>query len=304
MKKLKFMAMAVLIICLAACSNSPIKPTSKKINGPLGQFFEVVERDYDMDGNNLTIEFKRIAEGGPSDASWTSEPTFTVELLGETGNIISSDNTDVVFDREALENVFSLGVGESTSIKFSFYNGKGASKFKVSSKWDANAKSESSSSSSSSDESSSEETEEKPSGLQPSDIILPSQLKGKVEVINGENGSIAVEYGSGDIPRLNITFKLLKKVSTTSFENPYGQVFIYGVPQDKSGRTVKEVMPNYGEWRPNDSDGQQFKDFLKGDVGETITLEFTGTSKKYDEKCDNEKGCPKIAKFKLAFSKL
>lgn len=293
--------MAVLILCLTACgSDSAIKPTSKKINGPLGQFYEVVERDYGMNGEELSVEFKRIAAGGPTDASWSSEPTFTVELLDETGNVLSTEDTDVVYDKDALEKVFSLSVDESASITFKFDKPKGAAKFKVSSKWDANAKESSDSSSSTSEASSTEETEK--SGLQPSDIILPSQLKGKVEVINGENGCIAIE--DGEIPHISITFKLLKKVATSSFENSYGQVFVYGVPQDKSGRTVSEVMPNYGEWRPNDSDGTQFKDFLTGEVGETITLDFSGTSPKYDDKCDNEKGLPKIAKFKLAFNKL
>ncbi len=296
------MAMAVLLLCLAACgSDSRIKPSSKKINGPLGQFYEIVERDYGTNDGALSVEFKRIAEGGPTDASWTSLPTFTVELLDETGNVLSTDESDVVLDAKELEGVFSLAVGESTSITFKFNKTNGAEKFKVSSKWDAEKES-SSSSSSTSDASSTEETEK--SGLQPSDITLPSQLKGKVEVINGENGSIAIETGDGGIPHISITFKLLKKVATTSFENPYGQVFVYGVPQDKSGRTVSEVMPNYGEWRPNDSDGQQFKDFLTGEVGETITLDFSGTSPKYNKECDNEKGLPKIAKFKLAFSKL
>lgn len=303
MKTLNFLAMAVLTVCLAACgSDSAIKPTSKKINGPLGQFYEIVERDYGLNGGEMSIEFKRIAEGGPTDASWTTEPTFTVELLDETGNVLSTDVTDVVFDSEGLEGVFSLAVGESTSITFKFEKTKGAAKFKVSSKWDANEKEESPLSSSTSDASPTEETEK--SGLQPSDVILPSVLKGKVEVINGENGCILIESGIGGIPHLSITFKLLKNVATKSFENPYGQVFVYGIPQDKSGRTVSEVMPNYGEWRPDDSDGSQFKDFLKGDVGGTITLTFSGTSPEYDENCDNEKGCPKIAKFKLAFSRL
>lgn len=86
-------------------------------------------------------------------------------------------------------------------------------------------------------------------------------------------------------------------------ENPYGQVFIYGVPQDKNGRAISEIMPNYGEWRPNDSDGDKFKEFLKGDVDGTITLSFSGTSPEFDKKCDNENGCKKIAKFKLSFNR-
>jgi len=138
MKKIKLFTMAVLAISLAACSSGgKLTPTSKKVNGPLGKFFEVVERDYKMSENELSVEFKRIAEGGPTGASWSSEPTFTVELQDEDGNSIASEHTDVVFSKEQLESVFSLGVDETASITFRFGKDKAkdAVKFKVSSKW-------------------------------------------------------------------------------------------------------------------------------------------------------------------------
>ena len=62
-------------------------------------------------------------------------------------------------------------------------------------------------------------------------------------------------------------------------------------------------MPNYDQWRTNDSNGSEFKEFLEGEPGNTITLEFTGTSSEYSESCDNEKGLPKVSKFKLKFDK-
>lgn len=132
--------MAVLAISLTGCSaGDELTPTSKKVNGPLGKFFEVVERDYKMNDNELSVEFKRIAEGGPTDASWSSEPTFTVELQDEDGNSIASEHTSVVFNKEQLESVFSLGIDETASITFKFGKNndkaKEAVKFKVSSKW-------------------------------------------------------------------------------------------------------------------------------------------------------------------------
>lgn len=138
MKTIKLFTMAVLAISLAACSSGgKLTPTSKKVNGPLGKFFEVVERDYKMSENELSVEFKRIAEGGPTGASWSSEPTFTVELQDEEGNSIASEHTDVVFSKEQLESVFSLGVDETASVTFRFGKDKAkdAVKFKVSSKW-------------------------------------------------------------------------------------------------------------------------------------------------------------------------
>ncbi len=134
--------MAVLAISLTACSaGGKLTPTSKKVNGPLGKFFEVVERDYKMTEYELvyelSVEFKRIAKGGPTDASWSSKPTFTVELLDEDGNSITSEHTDVVFSEKQLEAVFSLGIDETATITFRFFKNmtKGAVKFKVSSKW-------------------------------------------------------------------------------------------------------------------------------------------------------------------------
>lgn len=138
MKKFKLFVLTVLAISMAACGNGgKINPTSKKINGPLGKFFEVVERDYKINDDELSVEFKRIAEGGPTNASWSTNPTFFVELQDEDGNVISKESTDVVHTQDQLEAVFSLGEDETTSIIFKFDKAKGASKFKVSSKWES-----------------------------------------------------------------------------------------------------------------------------------------------------------------------
>lgn len=145
---LKPLAMAFFIICLAACGKGgKITPTSNKINGPLGKFFEVVEREYKINGDELSVEFKRIAEGGPEDASWSTDPTFLVELQDEDGNAISTKNTDVVLTKDQLESVFSLDVDETASITFRFSKTKGVAQFKVSSKWNTNEESSTSASS-------------------------------------------------------------------------------------------------------------------------------------------------------------
>lgn len=136
MKQFKLFVMTLVSISLAACGNGgKITPTSNKVNGPLGKFFEVVERDYKLNDGKLGVEFKRIAEGGPDKASWSSEPTFTVELQDEDGNVIETISTNVVRTEDELESVFSLGVDETASITFVFDKIDGAAKFKVSSKW-------------------------------------------------------------------------------------------------------------------------------------------------------------------------
>ena len=138
MKKLKLFLMTVIALSFAACGNGgKINPTSKNVNGPLGKFFEVVERDYKINDGELSVEFKRVSEGGPTDASWSSEPTFSVELLDEDGNSIASEHSNIVSNKEQLEAVFSLGVDETSSIQFKFGKTEGGVKFKVSSKWEA-----------------------------------------------------------------------------------------------------------------------------------------------------------------------
>lgn len=118
MKTVKSLILFLVTVCLASCGGSGLKPISNKIQGPLGKFFEVVDRNYSLKDGQVAIEFKRIAEGGPKDASWSSSPTFTVELLDADGNVVASDETDVVFDEDPLEGVFSLGKDETKTIAF------------------------------------------------------------------------------------------------------------------------------------------------------------------------------------------
>ncbi|MCH5306888.1 MAG: hypothetical protein J1E37_02325 [Prevotella sp.] len=123
------------------------------------------------------------------------------------------------------------------------------------------------------------------------DVILPSQLKGKVEVINAEKG--ISKYGS---PAMSITFKLLSTVNTSSMLSEYGQMWIIGIGQTEKGVDVKELLPNYGEWRSGDSEGKEFKEFLESEPEETITMEFTGSK---DDSQDVSSDLEKVKKFKL-----
>ena len=66
--------------------------------------------------------------------------------------------------------------------------------------------------------------------------------------------------------------------------------------QTENGVDVKQLLPNYREWRTHDSDGSEFKSFLEGEIGETITLEFTGDNELSE---DVEKDLEKVKKFKL-----
>ena len=135
-----------------------------------------------------------------------------------------------------------------------------------------------------------------PSVLQPENVILPSSLKGSVEVINGVDGFIPVFVGEYGYAEVHITFKLLKTVNTSPLCTPYGQMWLAGVPQDSAGRNISDLIPSYDEWRSQDSDGSEFKAFLESEPGETITMEFTGTEATFNE-------CKGIGRFKLFTTK-
>lgn len=146
--------------------------------------------------------------------------------------------------------------------------------------------------------------------LQPEDIKLPSQLKGVVEVLNGEDDYIPVTLDEHHFPQISITFKLLKTMDTTPLQSSYGQFWIYGVPQDAQGRDVKAIVPNYNEWRSDDGEGSMIKEFLEGEPDETITFTFKGESnielfEKDQAKIDagvekTSEACKKVAKFKMS----
>lgn len=125
-------------------------------------------------------------------------------------------------------------------------------------------------------------------------VILPSQLKGKVEVINAEK-----EVSSIGFPEVTVTFKLLQKVNTAPLLSEYGQMWIVGAGQKANGVDVKSLMPSYNEWRTDDSDGTEFKNFLESEPGETLTLTFSGDK----EGGDVEQGLQEVEKFKLKLTK-
>ena len=126
-------------------------------------------------------------------------------------------------------------------------------------------------------------------------VKLPSSLKGKVEVV--EVSKYVSSYG---YPAVSITFKLLKTVNTQSLCSEYGQMWIIGVGQTKKGTNVRELLPNYEEWRSDDSDGNQFKTFLEGEPGETICMEFTGDKENSSNVATD---LEKVETFKLSITK-
>ena len=132
MKTIKLLAVAIIALCLASCNGS-ITPVSQKIKGPLGEFFQIDEREYSFKDGELIVEFERITKGGPQNAN-LGNPTFVVQLLDNDDNIVSSATINGNTKADELNNILSLDVNESGIIKLRFRDYKGTKKFRVSSK--------------------------------------------------------------------------------------------------------------------------------------------------------------------------
>ena len=133
-----------LAISFISCGSREVvvTPSKSSISGPLGEYFQVVERNYNVKNGYINIEIERIANGLPD--PWVAgmevgysdnrvEPGFVVEFLDEDGDILCKDQTDIVWEKDDLVAVVALGKGETSSIPFCANATKGLSAFKVSS---------------------------------------------------------------------------------------------------------------------------------------------------------------------------
>ena len=147
MKNINAFLFAVLALLLTACSGSGLKPVSEKIQGPLGEYFEVVTKDYKAKDGKVSIEIKRIKEGLPE--PWkegmevgydgeTCTPLFSIEFQDGDGNVVGKDAADIISDIEELKAIAALNTDESASITFDCP--KDAKQFKVNSTFNVKGK--------------------------------------------------------------------------------------------------------------------------------------------------------------------
>jgi hypothetical protein len=287
MKTFKLFMLAFMALSLFSCGEKKsgdsieVSVDNTTIGGKLSSYFTLVDKTYKYKKgivDEVNVELKCI-EPLPENL----KAYIAVEVLDEDGNVISARKADAwsFSDYDVLRQASS---GQTVTIKIENHENVGdetPAKIRLSSiiEEDDESKSESK-------DESSEVEEVKPS----LEVILPSSLKGKVEIaFCGE-----VTESSYGYPEVEIGFKLLETVNTSSLVSSYGQMWIVGVGQDENGRDVKELLPNYGEWRSGDSDGKEFKEFLESEPGETINLTFTG-----GKEGDVSEGIEKVAKFKL-----
>ena len=114
-------AMALLFL---SCGDGELTPKTTKITGPLGNYFEVLDRKYSLrpvgDKVIMYAEIKRVKEGGPKDANWDSKPTFLLSLLDSYDDILDLDDANVINEKNELSDIFGLKVGETSVIPFEF----------------------------------------------------------------------------------------------------------------------------------------------------------------------------------------
>lgn len=143
MKTIKLTLIALVAVLMCACTDT-VSPVSQKIQGPLGEYFEVVSKDYEKKDGKVSIEIKRIKTEFPS--PWHEslklgqndncfEPQFTIEFLDSDDKVLSNAKTDIEVDKNELEKIASLGVNESATITFTCEDA--AKKFTMGSKFNA-----------------------------------------------------------------------------------------------------------------------------------------------------------------------
>lgn len=318
MKYFYFIITALFMAMLASCSSGvgskEIIPTSTEFtSGELAKYIEVVDQPSELtfaekDGAiatqyiRLKVTLRMTKDGFKNvdarDIDFTSLLSVAIiNLVDENGTYVQ-DLSIKSEDMLKLKKLLTGSEGDTEEIVFEgeYHNHDDAPKwFEQASQFtpyltgDISVESGSSSFVEESDEAI--ETSDETSSFELSNVLLPSQLKGNVEVISAEKSVDSYGY-----PSMEITFKLLNTVNTSSMCSEYGQMWIVGVGQAENGVDVKELLPNYREWRSGDSDGSEFKEFLESEPDETITLEFTGDK---ESSSNVESDLEKVKKFKL-----
>jgi len=127
MRKLGLALFALVLVAFTSCGKG-ITPVTEKIDGPLGDYFEVVSKPYQANEEGMVaLELKRIKDGLP--APWqqgmamgtddnTFEPVFKAEFIDKDGKVFSTDETDISFNRSELTDLFKKPVGEIGSLAF------------------------------------------------------------------------------------------------------------------------------------------------------------------------------------------
>lgn len=276
-------------------------PETTKISGQLADCFEVVDgecsvalKDGEVErGAVWNIKVRRTEAPLPfnegvnlcSYASFRTDGQyyqvgFGLTVTDANGSVVRTvAPTELPYSSEDIENILKLKPGEEGVIRWRLEdeenNLDATLKFKLSSAYELQGEAA---------------APQADMSFDLENVLLPSQIKDKVEVISAQKHMTRTGY-----PAITIAFKLLEKVNTAPMSTRYGQMWIVGVGQTEEGVDVMGILPSYKEWRTRDSEGSIFKSFLESEPGETVTLEFTGSNNSEDVKGD----LAQVKKFKL-----
>lgn len=114
------------VLCFASCETK-MSPKHILVSGELKPYFEVVNRDYQVNNGKTIIEFKRVKEGMP--AGWTEsmnlgkntgeyEIGFTIEYSDKNDVLFSKETTEMTRDAAELKALVATKTGESATITF------------------------------------------------------------------------------------------------------------------------------------------------------------------------------------------
>jgi hypothetical protein len=113
MKCVQCLLLMMLPLLFFSCNEKAktLKPVSSKIEGPLNEYFEVVDRDYKIIGNHVNIEFERIKEG-------SVDTQIIAVFLDDKGNEMTTSEVNMNNSAEELSFLLANKVGESSTICF------------------------------------------------------------------------------------------------------------------------------------------------------------------------------------------
>ncbi|RQO32562.1 hypothetical protein DBR32_02910 [Taibaiella sp. KBW10] len=147
MKKIIIPAL-MLGLFFASCKNessstketsAAIKPQSTKINGPIGDYYEVIDKEYKIDDSgmfnvisvtikrksaNLPFEPNKTVPYGTEQAGKSTHIGFGIELLDEKGNSLEVKNASEsglggVFSSDDIISIINLQNGETATVRWS-----------------------------------------------------------------------------------------------------------------------------------------------------------------------------------------
>lgn len=313
MKKV-FLFFAALAVILTSCGDGnsvKIAPSTTEISGPFGAAYTVVDKEYELikAGSEMLPQYEMVIDLQRTNGAFPegitpencSDGTGSLNSYNPHFKAVLYDADNKVISEASLaygqvKSLVNLSEGEVFPGKFiinAFSTDgnlplKDIKSFKVVSEETSNYKGQAA------EEKAAEES------FGPENITLPSQLKGKVEVISASKKIEKPAYAKESLPCISIKFKLLETVNTKGLTTA-GFMWINGIAKNAEGDVVKSLEPsiNAKKWGTIDA-GHEFKEFLESEPGTTITMNFYGDPTNSE---NLKEDLASVAQFQLSLSK-